>query len=62
MEIYWTRAAMKDVGAACAYITRRSPKAAEKVEEHILESVARLADFPNMGRIGKATANANCCD
>ena len=53
MEIFWTRAARQEIVAACDYIARRNPRAAEMVEEHILEAVARLADFPNMGRIGR---------
>ncbi|HMA36146.1 MAG TPA: type II toxin-antitoxin system RelE/ParE family toxin [Chloroflexia bacterium] len=53
MEIFWTRAALADIGAACDYIDQRSPHAAELVEEHLIAAVARLADFPHLGRPGR---------
>lgn len=53
MDIFWTRTAQQDIGAACAYIAQRNPHAAELVEQHLVAAVARLAEFPHLGRPGQ---------
>ena len=55
MDIFWTRVALQDIGAAWEYIAQRNPRAAEMVEEQIVDAVAKLADFPHIGRPGRVT-------
>lgn len=49
--IRWTRRALSDFVALCDSMATGDPKAADAVFTKVLEAVARLADFPESGRI-----------
>ena len=52
MRIRWSPTAISDLESIRDYIARDSPKAARKVANRIKESVNRLSNFPNSGRVG----------
>ena len=53
MTIRWRRPALIDLVAVRAFIGRENRRAAATVAKRIRESVARLADFPALGRPGR---------
>ena len=53
MDIVWRRMALDDLEAARRYIAEHNPRAASRVHAAILASVGRLADHPNLGRLGR---------
>jgi toxin ParE1/3/4 len=53
MRILWTSQASKQLAAAFDFVLAKNPSAAEKQLEMILRSVEQLADFPEMGRLGR---------
>jgi toxin ParE1/3/4 len=53
MRIVWTLPALRDLGAARAYIALDNPPAAEKQVENIVAAVAGLVRFPESGRVGR---------
>ena len=53
MQIAWTAAALRDLAAARDYIAAENPAAAERQVQLILTAVARLAQFPGIGRPGR---------
>src|SRR4051794_38193877 len=53
MRILWTRPARRDMRGILSYIGERNPNATAQVEEHIVKSVEKLADFPYLGRPGR---------
>jgi addiction module RelE/StbE family toxin len=50
-QIRWTEQALDDLDAACDYIARDAPRAADELAARVTRSVARLSDFPRSGRI-----------
>jgi len=53
MKILWLRAATQDLGELFDYLLDRDPGAALAIFETIQAQVARLADYPGMGRPGR---------
>jgi len=50
-RVVWTTPALKDAEAIRDYIARDSPRYARLVTERIVAATARLADFPQSGRM-----------
>jgi addiction module RelE/StbE family toxin len=53
VRVRWTRSAVRQLAAIGAYIAESNPQAAWRVEVRLREAVARLAQFPAMGRPGR---------
>jgi toxin ParE1/3/4 len=53
MKIIWSRRAIRHLQKLREYIEQDNPKTANQVAKRILESVERLARFPNAGRPGR---------
>jgi len=53
MKIRWLRKALENIEQEAAYISRENPAAANKVVQHIYNSVALLADNPTLGHPGR---------
>jgi toxin ParE1/3/4 len=53
MEIVWRRAALNDLEAIREFIAQDDPGAAARVGDAIRAAVDRLADHPNLGRVGR---------
>jgi toxin ParE1/3/4 len=53
MEIVWRRAALNDLEAIREFITLDNPAAATHVRIAIRTAIERLADYPNLGRVGR---------
>ena len=56
MTIVWSPRAIEHLAHLRAYIARDNPKAANRVAGTLLEAVERLAELPNLGRLGRVTA------
>ena len=52
MQIVWTKQAEAELRSAVRYARGRWPVAAEQIASHMLASVARLGQFPELGRPG----------
>ncbi len=50
MEIRWSALAVEDLERICAWIERDNPEAARRVATTIYNGIARLRDFPGLGR------------
>jgi toxin ParE1/3/4 len=53
MKVRWTPQAEQDRSDIWDYIAADSPKAAAKMDKLFSRSVAKLVDFPNIGRTGQ---------
>lgn len=53
MQIRWTAAALRDLAALHEYIASNNPQAAARQVALLRGAITRLADFPEMGRIGR---------
>jgi toxin ParE1/3/4 len=53
MRVRWTRKALRALDAIADYIAQDRPMAAERMVEHIRDSVDQLAQFPSLGRAGR---------
>jgi len=53
MNIQWTTPATGELAAAYEYVAQDNPAAAERVTEHIWETVEVLARHPRAGRKGR---------
>jgi toxin ParE1/3/4 len=53
MRLIWTEPAIRDLGAARAYISFDSPSAAAAQVELVLTATAGLIHFPESGRPGR---------
>lgn len=53
MRIVWTKPAKQDRIGIIRYIARYDPDAATAFNTRISEAVKRLAQFPELGRIGR---------
>lgn len=56
MRVRWLRTALRDLESQIDYIATDNPEAAARVSLRIRASVERLAEFPEMGRIGRVPA------
>jgi len=54
VAVSWTRLADRDLVAAHGWIARDNPNAAIEAILRVEEATGRLADFPHMGRAGRA--------
>lgn len=54
MKLIWTRRASEDLWSLHDYISRENEIAADAVAGRIVEAATRLAEFPEMGKIGRA--------
>ncbi|RVC77660.1 type II toxin-antitoxin system RelE/ParE family toxin [Mesorhizobium sp. M4A.F.Ca.ET.022.05.2.1] len=55
MRVIWTPEAEQDRADIWSYIAADSPSAAARMDQLFSDAVARLADFPKLGRTGKIT-------
>lgn len=53
MRVRWLRRALQNLDAEAAYIAQDSPVSAAEFVAHLLDSAARLAAHPQMGRPGR---------
>jgi toxin ParE1/3/4 len=53
MRLIWTRRATLDLAEIRSFITNDNPRAASRVAGRIREAVARLSDYPQLGRPGR---------
>jgi toxin ParE1/3/4 len=53
MEVFWTEQAVSDLAEIEDFITQDKPHAAERVANHLLSSVEHLAEFPQLGKLGR---------
>ena len=53
MRLIWTARAVEDLAEIRAFISRDSPGAASKIAARISHAVARLAEHPSLGRLGR---------
>lgn len=53
MKLLWHPLAADDFATAVGYIQERSPTAAQQFAATVLTAVERLADFPQLGRLGR---------
>jgi toxin ParE1/3/4 len=49
----WTDQASEQLASAYDYVLAENPSAAEKQLEIVLQAVEQLANFPEMGRLGR---------
>lgn len=52
MKARWTPSAKRDRAAIFDYLEQRNADAAVRIDNRFLEVVAKLAEFPMMGRVG----------
>ena len=53
MHIRWSKQAADDFSSIVAYIRRDNPTAALRVAQSIYKTTRSLADFPNLGKVGR---------
>jgi toxin ParE1/3/4 len=53
MPVRWLRTALRDLENQIDFIAAENPEAAARIGERIGASVERLAEFPEMGRMGR---------
>ncbi|MDO9450708.1 MAG: type II toxin-antitoxin system RelE/ParE family toxin [Rugosibacter sp.] len=53
MQVKWLRRALENLDEEAAYIAKDSPRMAAELVRHLQDSVAMLAEHPNMGRPGR---------
>lgn len=53
MRVVWTERASFGLRSIRAFIARDNPAAATRVTERIVQQAAKLAEFPERGRIGR---------
>jgi toxin ParE1/3/4 len=54
MKVVWRAQAEKDLIRICAAIVKHSPSGAARIHGRILDLIGKLADWPDMGRPGRA--------
>ncbi|MCP3669063.1 MAG: type II toxin-antitoxin system RelE/ParE family toxin [Gammaproteobacteria bacterium] len=52
-ELEWLALARADILAIVDYVSDNNPGAAQRIKDEIETTVAKLADFPKMGRPGR---------
>jgi addiction module RelE/StbE family toxin len=55
MEVVWTPRARRHLIDISAYIAQDNPAAARQTVDRIRDAVARLDQYPTMGRVGRIT-------
>ncbi len=50
-SVIWTEPALTDLEAACLYIARDAPRAAEVFADRVFHATDRLTAFPRSGRV-----------
>ena len=53
MQVKWLRNAAKNLNDATEYIAEDNPKVAREFFIHTIESVNKLAQYPELGRAGR---------
>ena len=53
MQVKWLRNAAKNLNSATEYIADDNPKVAREFFIHTIESVNKLAQYPELGRAGR---------
>lgn len=53
MQVKWLRRALESLDEEAAYLAKDSPRMAAELVRHLRDSVAMLAEHPNMGRPGR---------
>jgi toxin ParE1/3/4 len=52
-NLFYAQAAIDDLSSIIDYIALDSPAAAQEVFESIVAAIERLADFPDLGHVGR---------
>ena len=50
-KVIWTERAVNDLASACEFVERDSPVCSSVLADDVYLGVARLAEFPGIGRI-----------
>lgn len=53
MTVVWSQRAIGHLSALRTHIARERPAAAASIATILLKSVERLAEYPNLGRVGR---------
>ena len=53
MTVVWSPRVIEHLAHLREYIARDNPKAANRIAGALLEAVVRLAELPNLGRLGR---------
>ena len=53
MRIVWTAPAVSDIAAIRTYVAASNPAAAREQVARVIQSVSMLAEFPDIGRLGR---------
>ena len=53
MEVVWRQVALDTLETARRFIARDNPAAADRVYTRIVSAIGHLADFPELGRVGR---------
>jgi toxin ParE1/3/4 len=53
MQIAWVEAALLDIAVIKARIAADDPRAADQQVQRVLRAIARLVEFPRLGREGR---------
>ena len=53
MPIKWLRTALRNLDDHANYIAENNPNAGQRAVERVRAAVNQLAEYPNMGRIGR---------
>ncbi|MFT3727434.1 MAG: type II toxin-antitoxin system RelE/ParE family toxin [Terricaulis sp.] len=53
MRLVWADSARRDFDAAIAYLSERSPAAADRIGERILAATSLLEDFPEIAPVSR---------
>ena len=54
MRVSWTQPAARELEAIGDYIAHENPRAADRTVKRIRERTRELADYPSLGRAGRA--------
>jgi len=59
-QVIWAPAALDDLDAICAFVSRDSADQAAFFVTRVMEATDRLADFPHSGRVIPEIAKPSC--
>jgi toxin ParE1/3/4 len=55
LKLVWRASARADLQRQLTYVHARSPRAAARLERRVLQRIADLREFPDAGRVGRAS-------
>jgi toxin ParE1/3/4 len=50
LKVQWTKSAKADLDELTRFIQRKNPQAAKRVKKAVIQSIFKLAQFPDIGR------------